>query len=222
MDLDELLYEDRRNNRFDLEELVFEQELVTRKDIHNTFSVERAFVNSSRFHAKFEKLPISKEIQERVYKEAGRLLDFVDGQEEERAVAISARTGKFIVDNFEREGFANKTSFNEKEMTEIDKCEDMIIILHNHSHNVRPSGGDMLMYLHNEKVKLSIVVLHEGRVYAIKDVRPSFEDVYNDILENKKQLTTDIDEAKRLTTTEIYRINADLSERHKLFVVEEL
>ena len=46
--------------------------------------------------------------------------------------------------------------------------------------------------------------------------------ISNDILENKKQLTTDIDEAKRLTTTEIYRINADLSERHKLFVVEEL
>ena len=62
----------------------------------------------------------------------------------------------------------------------------MIIVIHNHSHNVRPSAGDLIMYLNNEKLRLSIIALHEGKVYAIKEVKQQFEDKYNKLLEIKK------------------------------------
>lgn len=38
----------------------------------------------------------------------------------------------------------------------------------------------------------------------------------------KKEKISDIDEAKRLATTEIYIYNDSLSDKKKLFVVEEL
>lgn len=161
-------------------------------------------------------------MQERVYQETGRLLNFVDGHEEERAIAINARTGDFLIDNFNRRGYSNRTGFNDEEVKEINRCKDMIIVIHNHSYNVRPSAADLLMYLHNEKLRISIVALHEGKVFAIKDVKKEFESRYMSILEMKKEKISDIDEAKRLATTEIYIYNDSLSDKKKLFVVEEL
>ena len=94
---------------------IFEQALISKKNSHNSFSVEREYINSKEFHDKFEKLPLSKDVQESVYRETGRLFDFVDGQEEERGIAINARTGELLIDNFKRKGYTNKTGFNEKE-----------------------------------------------------------------------------------------------------------
>ena len=42
------------------------------------------------------------------------------------------------------------------------------------------------------------------------------------ILERQKDKTSDINEAKRLATTEIYILNEQLSDRHKMFFVEKL
>ena len=63
---------------------------------------------------------IIKSAQEiELMREAGRLLNFVDGQEQERMLVINARTGEFVVDNFDRDGDMYKTGFNVEEYQKI-------------------------------------------------------------------------------------------------------
>ena len=68
---------------FSTEQLDLEQALIHKKDRHNAYSVERTYVNSKQYHDKFEKLPTNKEVQQSLYKEAGRLLNYVDAQEQD-------------------------------------------------------------------------------------------------------------------------------------------
>lgn len=231
MDLDDILYDDRyndkRNHKLIIENLKHEQALISLKKNHSVFSVERNYINSKEYHDKFDKLPVGKETQQSLYIQAGRLLEFVDGlseeeMEQERLLAINCRTGEFLVDNFNRTGEIFRTSFSDTEVEIINKCEDSIALIHNHSHNGRPSGQDILAYLKNDKVKLSLIVCHNGEVYGIYAVRQSFENCYLELLEKQKEKTVDIEEAKRLATTEIYLLNEQLSDRHKFFFVEKL
>lgn len=227
MDLDDILDEIQKLPDFSHEELEHEQPLISLKKNHSVFSVERNYINSKEYHDKFEKLPVGKETQQSLYVQAGRLLEFVDNlseeeMEQERLLAINCRTGEFIVDNFDRKGEVYKTSFNDAEIKCINKCKDSIALIHNHSHNGRPSGQDILAYLKNDKVKLSLIACHNGEVYGIYAVRQSFEEVYLEALEEQKKKTSNIEEAKRLATTEMYLLNDRLSDRHKFFFIEKL
>ena len=74
--------------------MIYEQSLISKKEFVNGFSVERNYINSKEYHDKFEKLPLSKPVIESLYKETGRLLEAVDGQEQEHMLAINARTGE--------------------------------------------------------------------------------------------------------------------------------
>lgn len=204
------------------EQLDLEQPIISKKSHFNAYSVERAYVNSKEYHDKFEHLPTNHDVQQRIYVEAGRLLDFVDGQEEERMLAINARTGELLVDNFERKGSIKGTGFNADEAKILDECKDGIILLHNHSLNGRPSAQDMLTYLSEERVKISLVLCHDGTVYGIYGVDSKFPEIYEEYLEREKTNTDDIDEAKRLATTRIYMLNEKLGNRHKLFIMEKL
>lgn len=47
-------------------------------------------------------------------------------------------------------------------------------------------------------------------------------DIYDEYLEQAKQKTNDLDEAKRLATTQMYILNEKLGNKHKLFIVEKL
>lgn len=131
--------------------------------------------------------------QQKLYVQAGRLLEFVDGQEE-RMLAVNARTGEFLVDNFDREGSIKVTGFNSDEAKVLDNCKDGIILIHNHSLNGRPFAQDMLTYLNEERVKVSLVLCHDGTMYGIYGVSPKFPTVYDDYLEQAKQKTDDLDE----------------------------
>jgi len=94
--------------------------------------------------------------------------------------------------------------------------------LHSHSLNGRPSAQDILTYLKEEKVKISLVLCHDGTIYGIYGVNPQFRDIYEEYLEIAKQNTGDLDEAKRLATTQMYLLNERFGNRHKLFIVEKL
>ena len=205
-----------------MEQLELEQPIISRKSHFNAYSVEREYVNSKEYHDIFERIPVNRDVQQRLYIEAGRLLEFVDGQEEERMLAVNARTGDFLVDNFDREGSIKGTGFTSEEARILDECKDGIILLHNHSLNGRPSAQDMLTYLSEERVKVSLVLCHDGTVYGIYGVSPKLPDIYDDYLEQAKLKTDDLDEAKRLATTQLYLLNDKLGNRHKLFIVEKL
>ena len=209
------------------EELNHEQTLISKKDTKNIFSVERNYINSYAYHEKFENLAVSKALQESLYIQCGRLLEYVDSlpeenMGEERMLAINFRTGEFLVDNFEREGSINSTRFNEKEMQKINECKDSLALIHNHSKSDRPSAQDLLSYLHSSQVKISVIACHNGDIYAIYKVSPSFEIKYNELLQREKEKTSEIELAKRRATTQIYELNNNLSQRHKYFIVEKL
>ena len=199
-----------------------EQPLITKKNHKNAFSVERDYVNSKAYHDKFELLPLNKDVQEAVYKAAGRLLEFVDGQEEERMMALNARTGDFLVDNFNRPGSIKGTSFTDEEYENIRKCPDSVVVIHSHSLNGIPFAMDISTYLKDDKIRISIVVCHDGTVYAILKVDECFDDLYSDFLERAKARTADLDMAKRMATTKIYQFNDKLTNKRKVFDVRRL
>lgn len=186
------------------------------------FAVNRQLVNSKEYHDKFKEIEVPRRVQECLYRETGRLLDFVDGQAEERLLAINARTGDFIVDNFNRSGSEKRTSFIASERMEIDKCKDPIIFVHNHSLNGRPSVQDLLSFLHLENVALSLIACHDGTVYEISYVSPMFETMYNLHVNELKQSMSDMDEIKRLALTRCVDQNSKLGKSKKLFKIRRL
>lgn len=229
MDLDDFLYDDERDDDRDDDFLSFcsnemdmEQSLIKENSIHNAFSVERDYINSKAYHDKFEKLPINRNVQQSLYQQVGRLLNEVNGKEEKKLFAINARTGDFIVDNFQRPGCSNKTSFNDEEAKLIHDCKDSIILVHNHSFNSRPSMQDLFTFLREDKIRLSIIACHDGALYGIYDVSPKLEKVYQSCYNEFKNITRNENEAKNLATTKVYKLNDKLSDRYKIFKVEEL
>lgn len=218
----ELLQENLDTLSLTTEQLDLEQALICKKDTHNAYSVERAYINSKAYHDKFEKIPVNREVQQSLYREAGRLLDFVDGQEQERMLVISARTGEFVVDNFERNGDMYKTGFTTEEYKKVLECTDNVIILHNHSLNGRPSAQDLITYLQEEKVKISLILCHDGTVYGIYGVSTEIKQIYEMYLEEAKAKSIADDMAKRVATTKLYELNDRLGKNHKIFDVRRL
>ena len=53
-------------------------------------------------------------------------------------------------------------------------------------------------------------------------VHPQLEKIYESCYNKIKDIARNEDEAKKLATTEIYKINDKLGNRHKLFKMEEL
>ena len=194
-----------------------EQALISQKTDISAFSVNRMEVNSKKYHDKFAKLPVSKKVYEAAYKETGRLLEKVDGDDKEHMIAINARTGKFVVDNLSRKGMVTKTSFTAEEYAKIEECKNNIILIHNHSYNVRPSGADIVSYAENDKVAISLIACHDGDVYAILNANKKVAKIYKNTYNEFRQ-RYDEDTSKVLATNVLYKIN----EKHKIFEVRRL
>lgn len=232
MQWDDIL-DDNKNDALNLnsamncnELLEFKQALISKKkgQIKTEYSVDREYVNSPEYQTKFEKIPVNKNVQMALHKQAGRLLEFVDGLEpekqfQERLLAIDAKTGEFIVDNFDRDGSETRTGFSDDEYQKIKENPNQIILIHNHSGNGRPSPQDFLTCLH-DKVFMSVIVCHNGNVYAISDVKPKFETVYTELVATNKLLGRHDPEGHALT--EIYDQNKISSDKRKFFKLKEL
>ena len=121
-----------------------EQALISKKKVTNAFSVNRKLINSKDFRDKFDELELSPEVASKVYKEVGRLLEYVDGQENEYLVALDYNTGERIVDNFGREACARGTGFTDEEYSKILNTETNLILIHNH-YVPAPYGPDTLL-----------------------------------------------------------------------------
>lgn len=220
MDLWSLL-EDEKS--YALEQLDFEQAFVRKSDGHeNGFSINRELINSKAYRDKFDQLLVSKNIADAIYRQAGRLLEFVDKQGEERLLAINSRTGEFIVDNFKRTGYIKSTGFSPEEMKCIDACPDNLILLHNHSLNTRPSATDLLTFLHEDKVDMSVIACHDGTIYAICGVQPKFELIFNSFLQKRLLQQYNEDAAQCIAMSDTILYNDKKGNRHKLFDVRRL
>lgn len=194
-----------------------EQAVISLKKENNAYSVNRDVINRKEYHDKFDKLAISKNVSEAAYKEAGRLLEFTDGNEAEYMIAINSRTGSLIVDNLLRKGENFRTGFNEEEYKKILECKDSIILIHNHSYSVRPSGRDIVTYAENDKVIISLIACHDGDVYAIMSADKSVANIYQEAY-NHYRKEFDDGNAKTFATSALYKEN----EKKHLFEVRRL
>lgn len=213
-----------------IEQLGHEQTLISKKANKTAYSVDRNIVNSKVYHDKFEKLPLNKDAQQRAYIEAGRLLEFVDNlpldetqlDKEERMSAITRIDGNLIVDNFNREGTTDKTGFNQEEYEKILEYKGDIIVMHNHSNSSPPSGKDLITYLDTEQISLSLILGHDGTIYAIEYVSVIFKEKYEELYKRYSQISSNRGEVKRLVMTRLYAINDKLPNNKKLFKVIKL
>lgn len=211
-------YKSKANEWLGQEQILSEQaSMITKKDVGEAWRVNADYINTKAYHDKFEKLDVPSTVKENTYKETIRLLDSVDGIEDEHMIALNARTGDFLVDNLKRKGKATKTSFTSEEYEKIKDCKEKIILIHNHSHNVRPSGTDIVTVAKNEKISKSIIACHDGDVYLIRSVKKEVAQIYQETY-NELRKTFDEDIAKLLATNKLYNAN----ETRHLFKVERL
>ena len=211
-------YKDKEREWLKHEQIYSEQAtLISKKKNAGPWRVDGKYINTKAYHDKFDKLNVSSTVRESVYKETVRLMDMVDGIEDEHMIAINSRTGKTLTDNLRRKGNATRTSFTMEEYAKIEECSEKIILIHNHSHNVRPSGTDIVTVAKNDKISMSIVACYDGDVYIIKsakkDVARIYEKIYNDL-----RKVYDVDTAKAFATNKLYLEN----EEHRLFEIERL
>ena len=196
-----------------------EQVLISKKKKINAFSVNRKLINSKQFKDKFENLPLNQDVKQKVYKEVGRLLEYVDGQENEYLVALNFYDGNRIVDNFEREAESGRTGFSREEYKKIVDEDAEIITIHNHSYNGRPSGTDLITFYKDNRIKLSIIACHCGDLYVIFKVSDELLSVYDSLIEFEKMHLTDLKLIKKLATTKLYQLNEKINSKKKLFDV---
>ncbi len=165
MQWDDILDENRDdalNQKYSIwcdEHLDINQALISLKKSKNftEYSINREYINSYEYYDKFENLPLRKEVKKALYKETGRLLEFVNGLEpeqqlQERLTVINAETGKPVVDNFNRDGNIYNTGLTDEEYQKIIDCPNPVILIHNHSLNGPPSGRDISTLLHKKKL----------------------------------------------------------------------
>ena len=196
-----------------------DQAMVSKKDIHNAYSVNRKLINSKVYHDKIYKLPISKNAKNKIYKQCCNMMNRCDGKPMEHMVAADYRSGDFIVDNYNREGAILKTSFNDEEYAKIEQNKGKIILIHNHSLNVRPSGGDIVSFAKNDKIAISLIACHDGDLYAILSAEKKVEEIYKKAYNNFRN-NFDKESAKALATKTLYEKNDN--EHGKLFDVRRL
>lgn len=211
-------YTHRENEWLEQEQILGEQaSLISKKENVEAWRVNGEYINTKAYHDKFDKLDAPSTVRESIYKETIRLLDNVDGLEEEHMIAVNSRTGELVVDNLKRKGKATRTSFTEEEYAKIKACKEKIVLIHNHSHNVRPSGTDIVTVAKNDKIDKSLIACHDGDVYLIKSVKKEVAERYQEIY-NEFRKAFDEDTAKVLATNKLYRLN----ETRNWFKVERL
>lgn len=149
---------------------VEQSQRITPKDTNNQYSVNRDIVNTKKYHDKFEKLGLSKNLLESVYGKATEALERRDGTEYEDIFAFDSRTGKLLSQNLHpSEPFKSRlsrTSLNEMKF-------DTLTILHNHPESGRLSYADLKTMYKNSDIDKSIAVGHDGSVHLVFDMNRS-------------------------------------------------
>jgi len=100
-------------------------------------------------------------------------------------VAIDARTGELVADNFDTAPARTRTTgLRESDVEKIRQCPHGIMTIHNHPSSKQPSFRDVVTAAENNEIRGSIVVGHDGSVWYVSVSNPSVADqlfaAYND------------------------------------------
>lgn len=124
-------------------------------------------VNTKKYHDAFEAMPVARSVMQSAYDQAGRILRATNGTEFEHMVAISARTGVWVVDNLGRAPTRERTAFSRGEMARVEACREGVVLIHNHPASKPPSYQDVHTAASYSAIVASIVLGHDGSVWWV-------------------------------------------------------
>ena len=155
-----------RTRVINMREMRQNEPLVPMSRTVNSLSVS-SVVNTKAFRDAFEEMPLSRQVSNSLYGQAGRILRAANGTEFEYMAAVDARTGALVADNLGRRPGRKRTGFSPSEMGKIRKCCAGVITIHNHPGGFPPSYRDLFTASSYSFVKGSVVVGHDGSVWFI-------------------------------------------------------
>lgn len=151
---------------------------ATKKD--EPGSVNRALVNTAKYHDKYSSLSGHKAVDEGLYKEAMEILSERNNTEYEDVVAIDARTGTRLVKNTSAAQCRKKhmCGFTKEECETLEGTGNYYEVLHNHPNSSIPSRDDIRKLFERHHQKSSVICCHNGDVYRIEKLKP-YENIAN-------------------------------------------
>lgn len=144
--------------------LVRERGITSKRHRSYEAKVDKAYIRSSDYAAKFSRLDISKEAATSVRKAAVAMLEHRTGTDYEDLALISKSTGK-IVARSSSSGSPLETERNDAVIKAIaDHPRGDLISVHNHPSNIPPTGSDFASVGYNGYGG-GVVALHNGEVF---------------------------------------------------------
>lgn len=179
-----MTYKDWKKRFVDSPVAVGQTQMITEKASLNTYSVDRRFVNSKKFHDSFDNLTQRKAVNESIYQESMKILEHRDGTILEDMVVLDAKTGKVIAKNTESKE-SGKTGLTQEQYRRYQKEKGEKILLHNHPNSGRLSFTDLRTLFNNDDIEASIAVGHNGHICIAScpdrnvDIEKLYESTYN-------------------------------------------
>ncbi len=150
------------------------------------YDVSRRAVNGKAYREKFSRAGLTKGAAESAYAEARRILRDRDGTDGERMSVIEWRTGKRVCDTFGALVSSGRCSLTVEQGEKVMSADNGVVLLHNHPASARPSWQDLKSVALNDFVKASLVLCHDGTVYAISGTSAGLAEEYLAILNEQK------------------------------------
>ena len=144
----------------------------------DTGHVNLAFVNTKKYHDKFENLSNHKAVNESLYQESMVILGDRNNTEYEDIVAIDSRTGERLEKNTQASlhGKKHRCGFFPEEAKRLSDRDGYFEVLHNHPNSSVPSRDDIRKLFERDKQMASTICCHNGDVYRLEKLKP-FESI---------------------------------------------
>lgn len=174
------------------------------------FAVKRRVVNGEAYRARFSELGIPKRASQSVHQQALRILEDRDGTAGERLCAISWKSGELVADTFGTTPSDFASGFTNDQIAKIEKTDGGVVLLHNHPASGPPSATDICTLAQYDWARASVIVCHNGTIYAPRVLNGDVTKAYNAIKEAVVQAhpeMTDRDEIERRAQDYLFKEN---------------
>lgn len=146
------------------------------------YDVSRRAVNGRAYRGKFDAAGLPKRAAASCYVEARRILRDRDGTDGERMSVVSWRTGERVCDTFGLGTQAERVGLTLGQYRRAASTDGGVVVLHNHPASTRPSWADLQSVAAHDFVRASLVLCHDGTIYAISGTSPQLIKAYHGIL----------------------------------------
>lgn len=146
------------------------------------YDVSRRAVNGRAYRGKFDAAGLPKRAAASCYVEARRILCDRDGTDGERMSVVSWRTGERVCDTFGLGTQAERVGLTLGQYRRAASTDGGVVVLHNHPASTRPSWADLKSVAAHDFVRASLVLCHDGTIYATSGTSPQLIRAYHGIL----------------------------------------